>query len=155
MIGRSSLRASSLSGSVEIYIAEGFAGGRILGFFHGFFELFGEDVFLVRFLEEGIGEFVFALPLLFFKDVRSLGEINVGSGLYRSAVREDRAEDRIDDQLGLAARASDVEIFAVFASHGDSLLQKEKESDVGDPIESGGSIAITSRPSRCEEDCTS
>src|SRR3974377_475255 len=90
--------------SVEVDVADMLAGRRILRLFHGFFEFFGEDVFLVGFLEEGVGKFVFALASLFFEDARSLREINVRPGLCGSSVREDRAKNRIDDQLGLKAR---------------------------------------------------
>src|SRR6267142_3445841 len=89
----------------QIEVADGFSGGSFLGFFHLFFKLLGQDVFLVGFLEPGIGEFVFALLFLLFQNAGSLGQVHVGPGLCVRLVRQHRAEDRIDYQLGLAARA--------------------------------------------------
>lgn len=109
------MRTESL---IQIEVADGFASGHVLGFFHGFFELFGQDVFLVGLLEDGVGELVFALLPLFVQDAAGLSEVDVGPGLDMGFVRKHGAKDRVDDQFGLAARANYVEVFAVFASHG-------------------------------------
>src|SRR5215467_7791728 len=55
--------------SIQVEIADGLPRRGILGFFHSFFKLLGEDVFLVRLLEERIRELILALPFLLFEDV--------------------------------------------------------------------------------------
>lgn len=113
-------RKTSGSGQplIQVEVADGLAGGRIFGLFHGFFELLGEDVFLVGFLEEGIRELIFALPLLLLEDIRRLGEVHVGPGPYMSFVRKHRAKDRINDELGLAAGACHAQVFALLSHEG-------------------------------------
>ena len=53
---------------VQVEITDGFARGRVLGFFLSFVKFLGENVFLVRFLEEGIRELVLTLPLLLLEN---------------------------------------------------------------------------------------
>src|SRR5215471_16150357 len=72
---------------IQIEIANGLASGSILGLFHGFFELFLQDVFLVSFLKPGVSKLILALFFLLFQNAGSLGEVHVRSGLYRSGVR--------------------------------------------------------------------
>src|SRR5260370_14837102 len=67
---------------VEVEIADGLACGSVLGLFHGLLEFLGEDVFLVRFLEEGIRELVLALPFLLLEDARSLRQVHVRPRSY-------------------------------------------------------------------------
>src|SRR5438105_157100 len=71
------------------------------------------DSFFVCFLKEGICELVFALPLLLFEDVRCLGQVHARPGSYVRFVREHCAKNRINHQLGLAARASNIQVFAL------------------------------------------
>jgi hypothetical protein len=80
----------------------------------------------MRLLEEGIGELVLAFPLLFFEDVRRLGQVHVRPGSYVRLMREHRAKNRINDQLGLAARASYVQVFALLR-HSRILLSLRRK----------------------------
>jgi len=102
---------------VEVKIADGLTGRGVLGFLHGLFKFLGKDVFLVRFLEEGIRKLVFTLPLLFLKDARSLRQVYVRSRSYVRFVRKNCAKNWINDELCQAARACDLEIFARTVSH--------------------------------------
>src|SRR5690242_1500896 len=99
---------------VKVEIADRLAGGGVLGLFHGFFEFFGEDVFLMRLLEEGIREFVLALPLLLLEDARSLRQVYVRPRSYMRFMRKYCAKNGINHQLCLAARTCDVQVFALF-----------------------------------------
>jgi hypothetical protein len=102
---------------IQIKIADGLAGRGVLGLLHRLFKFLRQDVFLVRFLEEGIRELVFALPLLLLKDTRSLRQVDVRPGSYVRFVRKNRAKNRINYQLCLAARARNAKIFAAAVSH--------------------------------------
>jgi hypothetical protein len=83
----------------------------------------------VSFLEEGVGEFVFALAVLLGEDALGVFEVDIGAGLDRDFVREDGAKDRIDHELGVAAGASDVQIVRFAFSHNGILRQLNPESD--------------------------
>ena len=102
---------------IQIKIANGLPCGGILSFLHGLFKFLGEDVFLVRFLKEGIRELVFALPLLLLKNARSLRQVHVRPRFYVRFVRKNRAKNWINHQLCLAAWASDLQVFAGTISH--------------------------------------
>jgi hypothetical protein len=102
---------------IQVEVANRLAGRGVLGFLHGLFKFLGQDVFLVRFLEEGIRELVFTLPLLFLKDARSLCQVHVWARSYVRFVRKNCAKNRINHKLCLAARACDLEIFAAAVSH--------------------------------------
>ena len=103
--------------SVQVEVADGLAGGSVLGLFHGFFKFLGEDVFLIGFLEPGVGELVLTLALLLLEDSGGLRQIHIGTLLGRGLVREDCTEDRINHQLGLAAWTGDAEVFAAAFAH--------------------------------------
>jgi hypothetical protein len=103
--------------SIEVKIADGLTGRGVLGFLHGLFKFLGKDVFFVRFLEEGIRELVFTLPLLLLKDVRSLRQVYVRSRSYVRFVRKNCAKNRINHQFCLAAWASHLQVFAGTISH--------------------------------------
>src|ERR1700747_2277036 len=126
-INGGSTRVTSHSPSVQIKVANRLSNRRILGFLHLLFKLFRQDVFLIGFLKPGIREFVLALLLLLFENARSLCQVNVRPGLYVRLVRQHSAKYRINHQLGLAARASYVQIFAVFQSHGFIVLLRRKK----------------------------
>jgi len=64
---------------IQIEIADGLAGWRVLGFLHGFFKFLGEDIFFVGFLEPGVRELVFALALLFGKDLLRIAQVHIGT----------------------------------------------------------------------------
>jgi hypothetical protein len=102
---------------IQVEVANGLTGRGVLGFLHGLFKFLGKDVFLVRFLEEGVRELVFTLPLLFLKDARSLRQVYVRPRSYMRFVRKNCAKNWINDELCLAARACDLEIFAAAVSH--------------------------------------
>ena len=93
---------------IQIEIANRFAGGGVLGLLHGFFELLGENIFLMRFLKERVGELVFALAMLFGKNPVRIFEVNVRPGFDWSFVRKHCSEHRVDDKLRLATRAGHV-----------------------------------------------
>lgn len=114
-------------GSVKVEVADGFPCRCVFGFLHRFFEFLGKNIFFVGLLKPGVGEFVFALALLFFKDGGSLGEVYVRARFDGRGVRKNGAKDGVDDQLCLAARASYVEIFAVFESHAGIVRQRPKK----------------------------
>ncbi len=103
--------------SVEVKIADGFACGGVLGLFHRFFEFLRQDVFLVRFLEPGVRKFVFALAVLFSEDSLRVGEVHVRARLDGHFMREHSAENGVNHELRLAARASDLEVLAGTISH--------------------------------------
>src|SRR5882762_10142046 len=111
---------------VEVEIADGFAGGSVLGFLHGFLEFLRENVFLVCFLHPGITKFVFALPVLLGKNLLRVGEIDIRPGLHGRFVRQHGAEDGIHDQLGVTAGALHVQIFAAAVSH-EAILRRPLE----------------------------
>jgi hypothetical protein len=102
---------------IQVEVANGLTGRGVLGFLHGLFKFLGKDVFLVRFLEEGIRELVFTLSLLLLKDARSLCQVYVRPRSYMRFVRKNCAKNWINDELCLAARACDLEIFAAAVSH--------------------------------------
>src|SRR5260370_34829674 len=99
--------------SSDLKIADGLACGGILGLLHRLFKFLRQDVFLVGFLEPGVRKLVFALAVLFGEDLLRVAEVHIRTSLHRRFMREHRAENPIDGQLCLAARASDVEVFAV------------------------------------------
>lgn len=90
---------------VQVEVTDRLADRCVFGFLHSFFELFGENVFFVRFLEPRIAEFVFALAILFSQDTRGVGEINSWARFGGSLMRQDHPESRIYCELCMAARA--------------------------------------------------
>ena len=71
-LSHQSLVTSHQSLLVQVEIADGFAGGGVLGLLHGLFKFLRQDVFLVGFLEPGIRKLVFALAILFSKNFLSV-----------------------------------------------------------------------------------
>src|SRR5438477_6163925 len=102
---------------VEVKVADGFACRSVLSFFHGFFEFFREDIFLVGFLEPGIAELVFALAILFGEDACGIGQIDVGTGLGWSFMRKDHTENGINGELGLTAGARNLQRVGIVLRH--------------------------------------
>src|SRR5207244_6798386 len=102
---------------VQVKIADGFARRSVLGFLHRLFKFLCQDVFLVRFLEPGVRELVFALAVLFGENFLSVAQVHVRAGLDGRFMREHSAKNGINDELCLTARARDVKVFAVAGSH--------------------------------------
>src|SRR5437773_10361210 len=77
-----------LGALVQVEITYRFARGSVFGLFHGFFEFLSEDIFLVRFLQEGVRKLVLTLPPLFFTDARSFRQVHIEPRPHMLLVRE-------------------------------------------------------------------
>src|SRR4029077_3118998 len=107
---------------IEVKIADRFACRRVLGLFHRLFKFLCQDVFLVGLLEPGVREFVFALAVLFRKDLLSVAQVHIRASLDGRFMRKHGTENGVNSQLCLAARAREVEVLAGTVSHKLILL---------------------------------
>jgi hypothetical protein len=108
----------------EIEIPHRFFGRLVFSFLEGFLEFAIEDVFLLAFGFPGIAEFIFALARLLGQDARSIVDIDVRRGFWRSDMREHDGKFRIHRELGLAARADHFNGRCGFLHHPAILRQK-------------------------------
>src|SRR5574340_1009325 len=65
--------------------------------------------------------------MLLRKDVVGFFQVDVRAGFWRSFVGQHRAKNRIYHHLGLAARAGDMQVFAVLLPHADIVLLRRKK----------------------------
>src|ERR1700681_1669630 len=103
---------------VQIDVAKWLSRRSILGFLHGFFKFFGEDVFFVVLQVPGIAEFIFAIALLLIQNAGGIGEVDVRAGFRWRFVGKYGAENGVDHQFRVAAWASDVQVFYILLGHG-------------------------------------
>ena len=102
---------------IQVDVAKWLSCWGVLGFLHGFFEFFGEDVFFVVFQVPGVAEFIFAIALLLVENAGGISEVDVWAGSRGRFVRKYCAKNGVDHQFGMTAWASDVQVVYILLGH--------------------------------------